>query len=189
MLGVSEAFEIRTARLRLRSWRDEDFEPYAAMNADARVMEFYPSVISREESRVAFRAARARIAERGYSFWPVEVIGGAPFIGMVGLSNPDFQAPFCPRSRSAGGWRPSTGARVRDRGGAGRARLRLRAAGLPEIVAFTTVGQRPLPPGHGEARHAALARRRFPAPAGPEGHPLRPHVLYRLRREDFAPAA
>ena len=43
------------------------------------------------------------MAEHGYGFWPVEVIGGAPFIGMVGLSNPDFAAPFLPAVEI--GWR------------------------------------------------------------------------------------
>ena len=82
-------------------------------------MEFYPSVVSREESRVRFALGAARMAEHGYGFWPVEVIGGAPFIGMVGLSNPDFSAPFLPTVEI--GWRLAAehwgmGTRPRRRG-------------------------------------------------------------------------
>ena len=97
-------------RLRLRSWRDDDFEAYAAMNADPRVMEFFPSVISREESPGRFarcagahRRARLRLlAGRGdrrarrSSAWS-------------GCRTRTSRRPSCPRSRSAGGWRPSTG--------------------------------------------------------------------------------
>jgi hypothetical protein len=34
----------------LRPWRDEDREPFAAMNSDARVMEFFRSTLSRVQS-------------------------------------------------------------------------------------------------------------------------------------------
>ena len=39
-----------TERLILRQWRDSDREAFARMNADPRVMEFMPSVLSKEES-------------------------------------------------------------------------------------------------------------------------------------------
>jgi RimJ/RimL family protein N-acetyltransferase len=42
--------ELRTSRLLLREWRETDLEPFAALNADARVMEFFPSLLTREES-------------------------------------------------------------------------------------------------------------------------------------------
>ena len=131
------------------------------------------------------------MAERGYGFWPVEVIGGAPFIGMVGLSNPDFHGALPARGRdwlAAGG--RALGARLRDGGGAGRAGATASSGwACAEIVVVHDRGQRPLAPGDGEARHAALARRRFPAPVGSRGAPgCGPHVLYRLRRADFAPA-
>jgi RimJ/RimL family protein N-acetyltransferase len=185
---VGEAFEIRTARLRIRSWRDEDIEPHAAMNADPRVMEFFPSVMSPEESAAALARARARIAERGFSFWPVEVVGGASFIGMAGLSIPSFPAPFMPAVEI--GWRL-----IADHWGKGYATEAARAVlahgfdrlGLPEIVAFTTVAN-----ARSRRVMEKLGMRHAPEddflhPAIPEGHPQRPHVLYRLARADFDP--
>ena len=185
---MSEAFEIRTARLRIRSWRDEDIEPHAAMNADPRVMEFFPSVLPREESAAAIARARERIAERGFSFWPVEVVGGAPFIGMAGLSIPSFQAPFMPAVEI--GWRL-----IADHWGKGYATEAARGVlahgfdrlGLPEIVAFTTVANvrsRRVMEKLG-MRHAPDDD--FLHPTIPEGHPLQPHVLYRLARADVEP--
>ena len=35
--------ELETPRLRPRQWRESDRAPYAAMNADPVVMEFFPS--------------------------------------------------------------------------------------------------------------------------------------------------
>jgi ribosomal-protein-alanine N-acetyltransferase len=180
---VTEEFELRTPRLRVRAWRDDDFEPYAAMNADARVMEFFPGVVSREESLLRFARGRARMAEYGYGLWPVEMIGGAPFIGMVGLANPDFAAPFMPAVEI--GWRLAA-----EHWGHGYATEASRAVlafgferlALPEIVSFTTVAN-----ARSRRVMEKLGMRRSPAddflhPLIPDGHPIRPHVLYRLRR-------
>jgi RimJ/RimL family protein N-acetyltransferase len=184
------AFEIRTPRLLVRPWRDQDFEPYAAMNADPRVMEYFPSVVSRDESRVRFERGNARMAERGYGLWPVEVAGGAPFIGIVGLTDPDFQAPFMPAVEI--GWRLAA-----DHWGRGYATEAARAVlafgferlALPEIVSFTTVAN-----VRSRRVMEKLGMRRssdddFLHPSIPDGHPLRPHVLYRLSRASLAPGA
>ena len=185
---MSEPFEIRTPRLLIRSWRDEDFEPFAAMNADPRVMEFFPVTLSREESQTRFTRGGARIAERGYGFWPVEVVGGAPFVGIVGLGDPDFPAHFQPAVEI--GWRLAA-----EHWGRGYATEAAGAAlaygferlGLSEIVSFTTGAN-----VRSRRVMEKLGMRRLPAddflhPLIPEGHPLRPHVLYRLARADFRP--
>ncbi len=36
-----------TKRLRLRQWLPEDKEPFVLLNADAKVMEFIPEILSR----------------------------------------------------------------------------------------------------------------------------------------------
>jgi ribosomal-protein-alanine N-acetyltransferase len=185
---VSEAFEIRTARLRIRSWRDDDFDAYAAMNADPRVMEFFPGVLSRDESRLRFARGSARMAEHGYGLWPVEVVGGAPFIGMVGLNNPDFRAHFTPAVEI--GWRLA--AEHWGRGYATEAAWAVLAFGfdqlaLPEIVSFTTtanVRSRRVMEKLG-MRHAPEDD--FLHPLIADGHPQRPHVLYRLPRAAYDP--
>jgi hypothetical protein len=41
---------IETQRLILRLWREEDLEPFAHLNADARVMEYFPGLKTRPES-------------------------------------------------------------------------------------------------------------------------------------------
>ena len=185
---MTAAFEIRTPRLLIRSWRDDDFEAFAAMNADPRVMELYPSVLSREESEVRFARGRTRMAERGYGFWPVGVVGGAPFIGMVGLADPDFPARFQPAVEI--GWRLA--AEHWGRGYATEAARGVLAYGfgrlaLSEIVSFTTVSN-----VRSRRVMEKLGMRRSPAddflhPLIADGHPLRPHVLYRLARTDFQP--
>jgi RimJ/RimL family protein N-acetyltransferase len=59
---------VRTDRLLLRRWREDDVEPFARMNADPVVMEHFPSLLTREQSaamveRIADDFDHPRIAE------------------------------------------------------------------------------------------------------------------------------
>lgn len=174
---------LATARLRLRPWRESDFEPFAAMNADPAVMEHFPALLTREESDAGARRAMSRIEETGWGFWAVEVIGGEPFIGFTGLSVPAFEAHFTPCTEI--GWRLA-----RNAWGQGYATEAARAAlafgfgelGLAEIVAFTALGNR-----RSRAVMERLGMRpdgEFDHPRVAEGNPVRRHVLYRLRRSE-----
>ena len=73
-------------RVLLRQWRDDDREPYAAINADPEVMRYLGGLRSRAESDGFIDWASGLIAERGWGLWAVEVIDGPPFIGVVGLN-------------------------------------------------------------------------------------------------------
>lgn len=46
--------ELRTPRLLLRQWREQDLGPFAALNADPQVMEFFPAPLDRAAIRFAF---------------------------------------------------------------------------------------------------------------------------------------
>ena len=174
---------IQTPRLHLRRWRDEDLPAFAAMNADPRVMEFFPRLLDRAESDALVARIRAGFARRGFGLWAVEVPGVADFIGFVGLSVPHFEAHFTPCVEV--GWRLA-----RAHWGHGYASEAARAAldfgfrhlGLGEIVSFTTEANQ-----RSRAVMERIGMTRSPAddfdhPALPEGHPLRRHVLYRVIR-------
>ncbi|HPU02876.1 MAG TPA: GNAT family N-acetyltransferase [Rhodoglobus sp.] len=171
---------IRTERLVLREWRDEDREPWAALNADPAVMEFFPSTLDREQADAAFDRFSSRLAERGWGLWAVDLDGR--FVGFTGLSVPHFEAPFMPATEI--GWRFA-----REAWGHGYATEAARAVlerafselGLPEVVSFTTVAN-----VRSRAVMERLGMTRDPAedfdhPSIEPGHPLRRHVLYRAR--------
>lgn len=178
--------ELRTERLLLRQWEDEDFEPFAALNADPETMRYFPAPPTREQSDALAEHARRHIEDEGWGLWAVEVVGGARFIGFVGLARPSFEEHFTPAVEV--GWRLG-----RDHWGKGYATEAGRAAlgfgfeklGLEEIVSFTSVLNEPswhvmerLGMTHDSAGD-------FEHPRVPSGHPLRPHVLYRLARADW----
>lgn len=177
-----------TPRLILRPWREADLAPFAAINADPEVMRFFPKRLNRTESDAFAREIIARHAAQGFGFWAVEEKAGAPFIGFVGLNRPKPDLPFGPCVEAA--WRLSP-----DHWGKGYATEAARAVltdafgplGLAEVVSFTT-------PGNARSRGVMerLGMRREPAfdfdhPSLPEGHALRPHLVYRIRAQEFDP--
>jgi len=57
--------EFETERLRLRQWLPTDREPFSALNADPRVMEFFPAPLDRAASDTMADRCESLIAERG----------------------------------------------------------------------------------------------------------------------------
>jgi len=173
---------LRTTRLLLRAWRDEDIAPFAEMSADPAVMEYLLPLSDRWLSPEAWVARkRAHWDEHGFGQWVVEIPGEASFIGVVGLETVAYEAPFTPAVEVA--WRLA-----QPYWGHGYATEAARAAldygfgelGLDEIVALTV-------PANRRSRRVMerLGMTRSPEddfdhPRVPAG-PLRRHVLYRLR--------
>ena len=179
---VTQAIEVETARLRLRQWRDSDLAPFAALNADPVVMEFFPSLLSRAESDSLAARIRGSIAERGWGLWAVEAPGVSPFLGFVGLEAPARHLPVSPCVEI--GWRIAA-----EHWGKGYASEAANAAlslgferlALSEIVSFTaTVNRRSR--AVMERLGMRFAGETFEHPNVPEGSPLRTHVVYRLAR-------
>ena len=88
--------ELQTDRLYLRRWRATDRQPFAALNADPRVMEHFRAPLSHEESDALASRIEGHFNQYGFGLWAVEIAGTAPFAGFIGLSIPRFEAPFTP---------------------------------------------------------------------------------------------
>ncbi|MEJ8646197.1 GNAT family N-acetyltransferase [Streptomyces sp. MS1.HAVA.3] len=171
--------ELRTERLALRGWRESDLEPWAALNADPEVREYFPGVLTREQSEASAARFQADIDQRGWGWWAVEVAATGEFIGFAGLDPVDEDMPF---TGVEAGWRLARSAW--GHGFATEAALAAVAFGfetlaLPEILAVTTATN---------VRSQAVMRRigmthdpaeDFDDLSVPDG-PLRPNVVYRL---------
>jgi RimJ/RimL family protein N-acetyltransferase len=173
-------------RVRLRPWSDDDAEAFAELNADREVMRFFTAPLSRAESDAMFARVRAHEARHGFCFWAAERRGDARLVGFCGVQRVAFEARFTPAVEI--GWRlfPAFWGRGFAREAA---ELALGAAfgplALDEVVAFTVPANRP-----SWGLMLRLGMRpdgAFEHPRLPEGHPLRPHLLYRLRRGDPRP--
>jgi RimJ/RimL family protein N-acetyltransferase len=178
--------DLHTARLKLRRWRESDREPFAALNADRQVMEYFAARLSRRESDRMIEAIEAEFDRCGFGLWALEVQASGEFVGFTGLAEVSFTAPFTPAVEV--GWRLA-----RSAWGMGFATEAARAAiafgfaeaGLEQVVAITSVSNR-----RSEAVMVRLGMTRDPGedfdhPSIAPGHPLRPHLLYRLAAEDW----
>src|ERR1700761_8620618 len=92
-----------TDRLMLRTWHEADREPFAELNADPRVMEFMPQILSREQSDDFFGRIQAHFDEHGFGLGAAEHRATGAFMGFIGLLVPKFEAPFMPAVEI--GWR------------------------------------------------------------------------------------
>lgn len=167
-------------RLILRAWRREDREPFARMNCDPAVMEFFPTLLTPAESDALVDRIEAHFAANGFGVWATELKATGEFIGFVGLWIPRFEAHFTPCVEI--GWRLAAahwGRGLATEGAQAAANYALAELGLERIVSFTSesnVRSRRVMEKIGMTHNAADD---FDHPDLPEGHWLRKHVLYR----------
>ena len=177
---------IETERLILRPWQKEDLEPFARLNADPRVMEYFPSVLSRGESDQLAKKIQAKIEKNGWGFWAVSLKENATFIGFLGLNDIDPSFPFAPAVEI--GWRlafDAWGKGYATEGAKAVLQYGFETVNLNEIVSFTAVqNQRSRRIMEKIGMHHD-PQDNFDHPKIPEGHPLRRHVLYRLNRIEW----
>jgi RimJ/RimL family protein N-acetyltransferase len=182
--------EIETDRLLLRRLRDADREPFARMNADPAVMEHFPARLSREESDRLVANIGAHFELHGFGLWAAELRATGEFIGIIGLAAPRFEAAFTPCVEI--GWRLDAahwGRGLATEGARAVVRHAFEGIGLEEIVSFTVpanVRSRRVMENLGMTHDA---QDDFDHPSLPAGHPMRRHVLYRLRRGAWARGA
>ncbi len=75
---------IETPRGRLRPWRDDDLEAFAAMHADREVMWDAVAPLDRDQSGLKLARYRQAFARDGFSRWAMEDKAGG-FLGYVGV--------------------------------------------------------------------------------------------------------
>jgi len=177
--------ELSTTRLLLRHWRPEDREPWAALNADPQVMEYFPARLARAQSDELIERWQAELLARGWGWWAVQSRAAGDFLGAVALTVPRQPLPCSPCVEV--GWRF---ARAHwGRGYASEAAAAVLEFGfevleLNQVVALTALGNR---------RSRAVMERLgmvdaqadFDHPALPAEHPLARHCLYRIDRAQW----
>jgi RimJ/RimL family protein N-acetyltransferase len=222
---------VRTERLVMRRWREDDREPFAAMNADPEVMRYFPAPLDRAASDAMMDRIEDLFRRQGFGLWALEVAGPEPghaepaslepanselagtgpagtgpagtgpastepastepastepastgeFIGFTGLN------PMPPGVPGAGGlevgWRLARHAwhhGYATEAAVAAAGVAFEGTGLAEIWSMTAAGNAP---SQAVMRRLGMTlHTRFDHPAIEAGHPLRPHVVYRLAR-------
>ena len=174
--------ELVTPRLILRRWRAEDRAPFAALNTEPAMLR-YLAPLRAGATDALIERFEAHFDEYGYSYWALEeretgALTGA-LIGSCGLSHVTFDVPFAGSVEI--GWRLSE-----QWQGKGLAREAAQAVlhaafhhfDIRRIVCFTVPANRA---SWGLMERLGMKRiGTFENPMLPEGHPLRPQVLYEI---------
>ncbi len=93
---MTEKHLFKSSRLGFRNWHETDIEEMIAINQDLHVMEHFPKLISPEDTRSYISRMQSKFQEKGYCYFAVDELETGSFVGMIGLSDQDFEAPFNP---------------------------------------------------------------------------------------------
>jgi len=180
---------LETARLILRPWEDRDRSPLAAILGDPQVRRYYPGTATPEEVNAQIDNAIARTAEFGFHFGAVEHRADGKLIGLLGLGRlSDLMVETIPGHPLVEiGWQLDKaywGQGLAPEGARACLAYAWTELGLPEVIAYTAAINTP-----SQRVMEKIGMRRdpdddFAHPKIAEGHPLRQHVVYRIRRPE-----
>jgi RimJ/RimL family protein N-acetyltransferase len=183
---MSPMSDLQTDRLILRRWRPSDRALFAQMNADPRVMEHFPNPLTLAQTDDLIALIQAHFARHNFGPWAAELRSTGAFIGFIGLNIPTFEPPFTPHTNPCVeiGWRLAHahwGQGFATEGASALLHHAFTVLNLEEVVSFTV-------PANQRSRRVMekLGMQHDPTsdfdhPLLPAAHPLRRHVLYRLR--------
>jgi RimJ/RimL family protein N-acetyltransferase len=177
---------LQTDRLILRRWQDGDLEALAAINSDARTMEYFPSPLTFAQSAALLERIRRAFILRHIGFWAIELKKTGKLIGFSGLTEPTLliHCAFCfelgyriHHHFWGNGYGTEAASKAIEDG--------FTRLPIPEIFACTASSNK-----RSRKVMEKLGMQReldydFFHPGVSDGHPLKPHVLYRLTRNSW----
>ncbi|OQR62035.1 GNAT family N-acetyltransferase [Streptomyces maremycinicus] len=163
--------EIRTPRLLLRRWHDDDLVPMADINADPQVMRWVDdgSVLDLEQTAEAIERWEEEWDEEGFGLFAVELLASGELAGFAGLSVPDFLPEA--RSEVAISWRfgsPFWGQGYASEAAHATLEFALQDRGLDRVVSIIRIG---------DEASENVSRKLGMAPERETVHPVHGHPL------------
>jgi len=177
---------LRTKRLLLRRWTDQDRPDFAQISADEEVMRYRFAPLTREQSDALIDEIETSFDRNGYGLWAVERIEDRRLLGFTGFGTSDFGAPFCPAIDV--GWtlaRDVWGHGYATEGATAALEFAFSELRLDEVVAHTTEANEPSRAVMHRLGMTHDPRDDFDAPWYEPGHPRRRFVLYRMQAADW----
>ncbi|MDG1571935.1 GNAT family N-acetyltransferase [Robiginitalea sp. M366] len=132
-------YTFTSARLGFRNWETADLHALTAMNADPRVMTYFPKPLTPNESRQFLERMQQQYHQRGHTYFAVELLETRAFIGFIGLSYQGYPSPYTPAVDI--GWRlmaTAWGHGYATEGAKACLKVGFSHLGLPEVIAVCT---------------------------------------------------
>lgn len=105
-MRVEKTYVLESERLGFRNWLESDLEAMTQINADPRVMEFFPSIQNREQTAAFIERMQQHYQKTGYCYFAVEEKHSGELIGFIGLLFRDNVPDIAPGVDI--GWRLAT---------------------------------------------------------------------------------
>lgn len=83
-------------RLGFRNWELTDIDEMYQINSDEKVMEFFPSVSTKQQTTDFVERMNSQFADKGFCYFAVDKLENNEFIGFIGLSEQTYEADFTP---------------------------------------------------------------------------------------------
>jgi len=170
---------IETERLYLRQWQPDDEAAYITINNDEKVIKFFPTTLTAEQSLQHIGYITEHITKVGYGLFAFEKKEDHFFIGITGISHPAFDASFTPCMEI--GWRLATSSW--NRGFATEAAKACLVYGFKrlafkDVCSFTAVQN--AKSDQVKKKIGMQKAGEFDHPLQQKGHSLQKHVLYKI---------
>ena len=183
MKQKNKEYQFTSERLGFRNWKETDKEPFAKMNADKKVMEFFPAIRTKQESDDLVDRLSKHYIEFGFTFYAVEEIKTKQFIGFIGMINTSFEAYFTPCVEI--GWRlqkESWNKGYATEGAKRCIKYGFKELELKEIYAITPLKNQP---SENVMQKIGMQKQgTFEHPKIEEGHWLKTEMLYKIEKHE-----
>lgn len=171
----------QSARLGFRLWQKSDLAPFAALNADKEVMEFFPAILSPEQTTEAIERYQQHFETYGYGWYAVDFLETGALAGFTGFSKVTMDVSFSPCVEI--GWRFARaywGKGLATEGAAACLSHGWDTLGFTEVYSFTaSVNKRS---ARVMEKLGMVYQGTFLHPKIEKGHSLEEHLLYKINR-------
>ncbi|NQX85698.1 MAG: GNAT family N-acetyltransferase [Flavobacteriaceae bacterium] len=100
---MCRSYIFTSERLGFRNWKRDDLEDFAAINADFRVMEYFPFVLNKADTKASIQSYQEHYDTYGYNYFAVETLSNKEFIGFIGMAFQTYKSKYTPATDI--GWR------------------------------------------------------------------------------------
>jgi len=176
--------DIDTQRILLRRWIESDLDAFIRMNANPSVMRYFPAVLSADETRTFYDSIQQEFDEYGYGLYAAEEKSRGNFMGFIGFHWSVLDMDFCPCIEI--GWRLEQcfwGKGYASEGAKACLKYGFEVLAFDYVASFTSTeniaSQRVM------QKIGMQFERFFEHPKIADGHPLKPHVFYRINKSNY----
>lgn len=92
----NQKYIFTSERLGFRNWEQADIENLFEINSDRKVMEFFPNIVTKQQTVEFVERMKNQYANKGFCYFAVEKLENQEFIGFIGLSEQTYKADFTP---------------------------------------------------------------------------------------------